>query len=362
MTEKKRLISRNDSAALYGIAILLMVFHHCFCIPSRLNYDYIPVLGGFELEARIAWLGKLCVAIYAFISGYAFAVISDRNQADNICRRFIADVGDSLHQLIRFYFKFCLVFAIFIPIGIVFYGKSAAPRDIIYGVLIGSGGYNDEWWYVGQYIKFLIVFPFIELIINYRSNKKTWGICLLGVALVVAVRLYAWNTFAGKALQFGINQFYSDYMLIFLMAFLIGKFSIFEKLEARFGMHLYIAIPILVACILFRWFYVTDAAQSDCDVIITPFLIYSLVMLLHISKADGVVQRVLRYFGKYSTYIWLTHTFWIYYYFQQVVLLPRYSLLIYLWALCLSLCTAILLSWIYTQLEKVFKSRRKSGE
>ena len=54
-----------------------------------------------------------------------------------------------------------------------------------------------------------------------------------------------------------------------------------------------------------------------------------------------------RFLGKYSTFIWLSHTFWIYYYFQPVVLLPRYSILIYLWSVLLSLLTAMALSWIY---------------
>ena len=122
--KSQRFISKNDSACLYGIAILLMVFHHCFCIPSRLGENYISVLGDYALEARIAWIGKLCVAIFTFVSGYAFSIKSEENQQITVMDRLLTDYRISASQLIKFYSKFWLVFLVFVPIGIVFFGKS----------------------------------------------------------------------------------------------------------------------------------------------------------------------------------------------------------------------------------------------
>ena len=54
--------------------------------------------------------------------------------------------------------------------------------------------------------------------------------------------------------------------------------------------------------------------------------------------------------------MWLTHTFFAYYYFQDFVLLPRVSILIYLWLIIISLITAIILEKIYTLLNLVFEN------
>lgn len=348
IAEKEHYISKSDSKALYGIAIILMVFHHCFCIPSRLNYNYIPLLGGFETEARIAWIGKLCVAIYAFVSGYAFAAISDRNGATKLWDRLRANVITSLQTLIKFYSKFWLVFLIYVPIGIVFFGKSSAPKDILNGLLRG-GGYCGEWWYVFQYIKFLIVFPFLELVIFWLKDKEKRKYAIIsivaGFCIIAAVRAIAWNSFAGKIIRFGFNQFYSHYMVIFLVAFVMGKYRIYESISKYVSGSITL-IVMLSACVVFRWFFVTHASQSNCDVFLAPILIFSLVGILHKAKSQKIIS-CLAYLGKYSIYMWLIHTFWIYYYFQNIILLPRYSLLIFIWALAISLINAILLDQLY---------------
>lgn len=57
--------TKANSVEMYGIAILLMVFHHLF-------KSYI----GPSAIQTIAYFGKICVAIFAFISGYALSVLT----------------------------------------------------------------------------------------------------------------------------------------------------------------------------------------------------------------------------------------------------------------------------------------------
>ena len=357
MSNNNHFISVYDSSMLYGIAILLMVFHHCFSIPAQLNYDYIPVLGGFELEARIAWQGKVCVALYAFISGYAFSVISEKNKENSFASRFKVDLFTSLRQLKKFYLKFWIVFLIFVPMGIIWFGKSAGIRDLLIGFFLGRGGYNPSWWYVWQYIMFLMVYPFLEAGIHYRKEKRTWIICITGILMIAGIQLFLGNSIAGKMSGIILEQFLTDYMIIFVTAFIIGKARVYERIADRIRHDLVWAVIVLVGCIAVRWFYVTAAGQSDIDVLLTPFLVFSLVTLFHKGKEKNAVKSSLHFWGEYSTFIWLTHAFWILYYFQKIVLLPRYSLLIYLWALLLSLLTSIALTWLQSLIVKFFSGR-----
>lgn len=62
-------ISKEDSKRLYGIAIVLMVFHHLFCCPDKLHFDYVTIFLDKEYLTRIAYFGKICVGIYTFVSG-----------------------------------------------------------------------------------------------------------------------------------------------------------------------------------------------------------------------------------------------------------------------------------------------------
>jgi len=354
--KEKSFITKKDSKALYGIAILFMVFHHCFCIPSRLHNNYIPVLGNFEFEARIAYIGKLCVAIFAFITGYALAKQSTVNGQCNLVERLKDNIVLSIKQLLRFYPKFWLVYIIFIPIGILFYDYSTSPISLIKSFFLG-GVYNGEWWYVRQYLKFIILFPFFEILIfscskHRKQVPKLIVLLLLGITLLLLIRALFWKTIIGEIVRFFINHFYSDYLIIFLTAFIIAYFNFFEFLNSKIHHPVIWACFLLLIVISVRYIYVTAPGQSDIDVFLTPFLIFALTNLLHQERKPSHFCFFLRLMGKYSTFIWLTHTFWLYYYFQKVVLLPKYSILIYVWSVLLSLGTAIILNFVDEKFRK----------
>lgn len=233
-------ISMDDSTILYGIAILLMVFHHCFATPSRLGNQYIPCLFGFESEARLAYIGRMCVGIYAFISGYALS--RKTNPHSEYLPHFVCDVKISLNALIKFYSKFWLIFAIFIPIGVRFFDY--------------------------EHLSSILRLPWI-----------------LNAAIV-----------------------------IFLLAV--------------------------------RWFVVSDPGDSRYDIVILPFWMFNVVQLVHSFGYRNAVASILLSLGRNSTNMWLLHTFWLYYYFQPIILLPRYSILIFLWAVLISYVNARAVDWL----------------
>lgn len=40
-------LTKEHSAALHGLAIILMIYHHLFCIPSRLGCEYFSAIDWF---------------------------------------------------------------------------------------------------------------------------------------------------------------------------------------------------------------------------------------------------------------------------------------------------------------------------
>lgn len=63
-------MTKQDTALLKGMAVIMMVFHHCFRTESIFrDYDIIfaPLSQGMVVNLCSAF--KICVATFAFISG-----------------------------------------------------------------------------------------------------------------------------------------------------------------------------------------------------------------------------------------------------------------------------------------------------
>ena len=67
----KQGLSRDDSLAVKGIAVLMLLFHHLYCSTGRFD-GYAVSFFPFSEESivELALLFKNCVSIFAFISSY----------------------------------------------------------------------------------------------------------------------------------------------------------------------------------------------------------------------------------------------------------------------------------------------------
>lgn len=348
---EKSFIDRVDSKILYGVAVMMMLFHHCFMVPSRLNGDYISIFGNYGwVEIRIAWLCKLCVAIYAFLSGYGMSKWARQSVTLVISpqKQFLRSCQKSVKQLISFYAKFWTVFLLFVPIGVLFFDKEHSLQVLLRGLFLGEY-YNGEWWYMKEYLSMMVLFPLLTsvlLFIEKNSIKKNLIVFTAIIINVVFLRLFFWHTIFGHVFIWCINTFSGVYIQIFVLGFLIGKYNVYEIINLRCNISGLVSSIAVIAVLCGRFFYVKDPAQNDCDIIAIPFFIYFVVNGLHKIDARGV-KTVLQYIGKYSTFMWLSHSFFLYYYFQKHILALRYSLLIYAWLLVISLFVAVLLDEIY---------------
>ena len=64
-------LTKSDSMRLKGVAMLMMFFHHLYCQVSRFDgYDISFAPFGQDAVVDVSMLFKLCVSIFAFVSGY----------------------------------------------------------------------------------------------------------------------------------------------------------------------------------------------------------------------------------------------------------------------------------------------------
>lgn len=362
-------LNKKDSTLIYGIAILMMIYHHLFAIPEKLgSTDYFSVLNsvfGGITEQRLAWLFPLCVPFYSFISGYGICtIISKKDYAERLSLKSIFDnYFLAFKQILKLMKKFWLVFIIFIPLGLLFFDFSLiGPRTFTRSILGLGNDYNAEWWYIKQYMMMVLLFPIFDFILcnlfsfvnNYIIAKFRYGkAIILGIiSLCVFFFLLFRNTAIFTPLISQLENGVFVFTMVFFVGFLCSFFHLFEIGTENITFQKFkpfLSIAILFACLDIRWIRAYDAVYVKYDTFITAPIIYSIVTLCNCIKP---LASFLQNIGKYSTYMWLTHTFFCFYYMSRWILTAKVSFFMFLLTTILSLATAHILTIIENSVDK----------
>lgn len=318
-----------------GLAVMLMVFHHLFAFPERISHSYFAPLdfAGLHLETILAYYGRICISIFAFLTGYGMI----QKEQDKEYQSIRGGYGSAMRQLTKFLLRFWLVYVIWVPLGIVRGSYEWEARTFFRGLLGLNSKYNQEWWYVSEYIKILLVFPIAAYLIRRCKNSGYITCAITGVSLFFSMK---GNTFAN----------------VFLCSFvgmIAAEYRVFDVLDDRLRKRGRIAyIALMVCCIGILAGRVVCSQGTLTDFFYAPILIWVCACALKSKYCLKICGAVLKAVGRYSTYIWLTHTFFAYYYFQKLCFAPYYSWLIFAWCLLLSALSGIVLEPIVAGIER----------
>lgn len=302
--------TKKDSLALKGIAILMMYVHHFYLSPERwagYTVDFFPLTE--SMTVYLAEFLKTCVCVFVFITGYGMTQSLKQKHPD-----FRPSSTDMLsytrHRLVsllsNFIFVYLLVILVSFPTGRFFeiYGRSGS--SILY-VLVDMFGlaklfktpsYVGTWWYMSLAIVLVVLFPlFVKLYREYR-----WAFLFAVMLLPRFLNLRVVNTnllHYTLAMALGMYCAESD---------LFSRWKNFEETRLRkipkillFLFHLLL----LAALVVFRQ---SDAGQGLLEVfdgIIPVYIAY--FGRLYLFRLRGL-SPVLRFLGKHSMNMFLTHT------------------------------------------------------
>lgn len=87
--EIKTYINKNETKTIKGIAILLMVVHHVLTFKVWWPQSFIPSNGLLWFADHFNEPTRLCVALYAFITGYFFFYRTNKDEKYYIPRKSI---------------------------------------------------------------------------------------------------------------------------------------------------------------------------------------------------------------------------------------------------------------------------------
>lgn len=309
------ILTKQDTAVLKGIAIIAMLMHHLWGCPPEWVTPYIN-LWGFG-----GGLGKVCVAIFLFCSGYGLSVgysnlIGDSKFANNDWKnKIMATLKFQAKRFVKFYASYWPIFLIFVPIGIYVFGRSLSGAygehvNIIKRLLYdfmgvqGSNSYNITWWFNQLIIILYLVFPILYCLIRI----KPWIAIIFGL---VIMRL---------SFHFAVNP--AD-ICTWQFPFILGiVWNLYEdkgiKVQQWIDGHKYVAIFVslfVLGClIVLRMFPIIPHLEG---IRIDGFLTCALALcVITISRHFRFLTSIFAFMGKHSINIYMIHTFFFLYWFS----------------------------------------------
>lgn len=318
-------ISKEDTAILKGLAIIMMVSVHIMTISWMSNCVRIwdIQIYNMPLATVLSDIFNYCVSIFAFISGYAWGrewpvPKLQRRQYYKKCIR----------RIIKLYIVYWIIliginFPIYEAENYVRYGVWKIPdiSEIAGSILAVSSEISKFNWYISFFAIAVITYPFLKSILD-----RILGFPYLKIALIIlgflALRfafrkLYGFNLIDENILSFTSRYFTT--MPILLIGTIVYQNNLYGKMISSLKQRNRIAIScvILFAVSIGKFFmhYVVKNT-SNLDSFIIIFVMFAIVNIIHeIDKNSDAISKqmvkLLKWLGKYSLYTWLIHSVFV---------------------------------------------------
>lgn len=311
-----------------GVSICLMFSTHLYSFPDRIlsgNY-YIPLIPFFDIEFYAGSFGNICVSMFLFISGYGMFLGHARSNK--------TPLQYSLEKLKSFYLTYWTYFLFFVPIGLIFFTNetlwnsnevrySADLVTFLEGFSGWSARYNSEWWFVRMFILLIL---FLSPIYIRLGKQNPPLLCLFSISLF----LFSWTS----KIEYTDTFSFIFWQISFAVGIMCARSKFFsstsiEYLENAKVIWLFLGI-LFFGIIRYRF-------GAKIDFLFVPFFVYLVVRGIEAIR----LSQLLAYIGKYSFPMWLLHSFFCYYYFQDFIYFPRWSPLIFILLMGTSMLSVI---------------------
>lgn len=303
-------LSKQDSLALKGIAILMMYIHHFYLSPDRWSgytVDFFPLTA--DMTVYIAQFFKICVSIFVFITGYGMTQSLRGKQRDLPLdsQNILSYTKHRLWSLLsNFIFVYVLVILITFPTRRFFeiYGRSSS--SILYIIidmfglakLFKTPSFVGTWWYMSLAIVLIVLFPLlIKLYQQYR-----W---LLVFAILLLPRFFNLKV---------ANTNLLHYLFAMVLGIYCAQSDCFTRWKEFESTHFHkmpkpilfmFHLLILLALVIFRQ---CPAGQEVLEVFDGIIPVYIAYFGLRYIFWVPVLKTVLQFLGKHSMNMFLTHT------------------------------------------------------
>lgn len=165
---------KQDTTAIKGIAIIMLLFYHCFSTADRFaGYD-ISFLLPQNIEMWLCNACNVCVGMFAVLSAYGITVASKKMLEERDYKRYF------VHRYLSLMKGFWIAFAYAVVISAVLGKLSAYGSGLTFvlnfvselsglAYILQTSSLCGTWWYISFTIMLVVMIPFIDII------YQKWG-------------------------------------------------------------------------------------------------------------------------------------------------------------------------------------------
>lgn len=322
------MLSKQNTLQIKGIAILCMIIFHLFGFPNRLPENI-----------HIDWFGtpitkafQICVPIYLFMAGYGLqCTYQNRNTKWN-------DILNRIKKTYKFFWWVAIPFIILGTIaGYYHIDTLGGGVELVLNIFGIKSTYNGEWWFFSLYIELLLLFYFIS-----RLNVK-WKY-YIGIMLLTLIICRMLNKFLplddygiiGRHIKMIIID-----MNIFMMGSFFSKYDIFNVIINKIDKYRIGAVVCLVSLIVPILVRAYIPLIGITELIFVPVFIIGIV---YISKLR-FISKYLEFLGKHSMNLWLIHSFFIYYFLNDITFIFNSPIVMFMIVTAMSLFCSLVIEF-----------------
>lgn len=347
--------TKEHTMQMKGIAIIILLFHHCFLNAQRWatvpyeklattkGWGYYPISFAPFSSHTIQYLAsfsKICVAMFVFMTGYGMWVSYESQKKKTTMSNYIKKRMVTL--MTGFLIIFVVTEVLAIPTGrfIEVYGYDF--RSVVYMIidalglakLLGTPLFCLTWWYMSLAIVLIMIFPFVHSIME----KYQWVVV---VASIIVPR----------ACGFGQSTDLFRYLLAYTLGMYFAQHDLLARIKEKFmeqnveGKLLSLIVSLIGLAVIIKcrqnawigWKYL-----DFWDGFAAMYVI--IISYIYILNGKWIVKG-LGFLGKHSMNIFLIHSFYRDVFFHEFTYSFYYAWLDYIVLMAISLVTSIVLEW-----------------
>lgn len=290
-------LTKEDTKKLQGIAILCMFALHLF---NRVDisdyYDVHLYLGKLPLLTRISYSFDICVPIYLFCSGYGL-------EEQYKCGR--GSLKERGKRILKLLYKYWFVIALTCLVGYFLGMGDRFPGTIgqfLANAFLLVNGYVGALWFVQTYVLLVLLWD----ISQYVVERLDWKLVSV-LSFVLCVCSWCMAYFIQPHVKQTLLAGMVNSLMLLLRSqfpFVIGMILSRETFLDEWKWSMWIRTrKILPFALLFLVILVRMLLPN---MFFAPFTAFAVIFLFGIYDWP-VGNRVLRFFGKHSTNMWMTH-------------------------------------------------------
>ena len=347
--------TKEHTMQMKGIAIIILLFHHCFLNAQRWatvpyeklattkGWGYYPISFAPFSSHTIQYLAsfsKICVAMFVFMTGYGMWVSYESQKKKTTMSNYIKKRMVTL--MTGFLIIFVVTEILAIPTGrfIEVYGHDF--RSVVYMIidalglakLLGTPLFCLTWWYMSLAIVLIMIFPFVHSIME----KYQWVVV---VASIIVPR----------ACGFGQSTDLFRYLLAYTLGMYFAQHDLLARIKEKFmeqnvvGKLLSLIVSLIGLAVIIKCRQNAWIGWKYLD-FWDGFAAMYVIVLSYIYILNGKwIVKGLGFLGKHSMNIFLIHSFYRDLFFHKFTYSFYYAWLDYIVLMAISLVTSIVLEW-----------------